>query len=397
MFVKKHIALVWELGGGLGHLARLQTLAKPLLKMGHKVTVVSRNIQSAQKVFQQSEIQILQAPLWNNQWPKNYHAISNAEILLLIGYGDTVKLNARIMEWQTLFAQLAPDLIIADYAPTALSAAKISATPTIAMGNGFEIPHKTVPVASLQPWTNIPQTKLVALEQQVLNNINPLLVAKGCAPVGEFYEMFRGDANLLCTLRELDHFAGKHDLAYQGVDDQGITGDLPKWPNASGSKVFLYLPASHFQLVLVVQAIRKLKLPSIFYIRNLSEAAKKLMQSSHIVVTDTPVNLPEMSKQADLVISHGGHGTTASTLLAGSRLLTLPTNLEQRLLSYRLSQQGLVTSSLNTKAFRAEVAISIGLGNAVVAENAKKFAEIYHAKKDTHTNESTMEIVEKHL
>jgi len=394
---KRHIILVWELGGGLGHLARLQTLALPLLDLGHKVTVVSRNIENARKVFTDPDLDIRQAPLWHNQWPKNHQAISNAEILLLIGYADPNKLRNVLSQWLTLFSDLDPDLIIADYAPTALCAAKISAVPAISMGNGFEIPHKDVPVPSLQPWVKIPRTKLVSCEQRVLTNINSIFADQACRPIDAFYQLFRGDDNLLCTLKELDHFGGKHDITYRGVDEQGITGDLPDWPNSTGAKIFVYLPASHFQLVVLTQAVRKLKLPSIFYIRNLPARAKELMEGEHLTVTDTPVNLPKIAAQADLVISHGGHGTSATALLAGSRLLTLPTNLEQRLLSYRLAQQGLITTSLNNRTFKAEIAINVALGNPLVSENAGRFAEAYRARTTKDASAELMGVVSEYL
>ncbi len=44
------------------------------------------------------------------------------------------------------------------------------------------------------------------------------------------------------------------------------------------------------------------------------------------------------------MICHGGVGLSASTLLAGRSLLTLPLHLEQSLLSYRLARRGLAVS-----------------------------------------------------
>jgi len=392
-----HIVLVWELGGGFGHLARVQALVEPLLIDNHKITVVSRNLDSAHKVFSNPVITLIQAPLWNNRWPKNHTAISNAEILLLLGYGERQKFRFVLAAWQTLFQQLKPDLVIADYAPTAICAAKISSIPAIAMGNGFEIPPRGNPVASLQPWANIPPKLLLSLEQKVLGVVNEAFTDAGCNLIESYYELFRGDDNLLCTLQELDHFGDIHDLTYHGIYSKGISGDVPDWPEGQGAKIFLYLPASHPRLVQLVQAIRKLKLSAIFYIRGLPARARELMQCDQILVAEKPVNLPVLSTQADLVVSHGGHGTSASTLLAGSRLLTLPTNLEQRLLSYQLSQQGLVTTWLNDKAFNAEIALSIALGTPTVAEKVSKFADKYQRQTPEDVIAGLLQIVTKNL
>ena len=50
--------------------------------------------------------------------------------------------------------------------------------------------------------------------------------------------------------------------------------------------------------------------------------------------------LSQVLPQADLVVCHGGHQTSALALLAGKPLLFLPTQLEQFLIMRRVVRQG---------------------------------------------------------
>ena len=45
------ILFVWELGGGLGHMMQMAALARALVKRGHRVYVVLREVAEAAAVF----------------------------------------------------------------------------------------------------------------------------------------------------------------------------------------------------------------------------------------------------------------------------------------------------------------------------------------------------------
>ena len=56
------VLLAWEVGGGLGHLINLLPLARGLSGRGHRVVAVLRDLSKVEHVFQNIDIEILQAP-----------------------------------------------------------------------------------------------------------------------------------------------------------------------------------------------------------------------------------------------------------------------------------------------------------------------------------------------
>ncbi|MBV1876615.1 MAG: hypothetical protein KUG79_03120 [Pseudomonadales bacterium] len=379
-----HIALAWEIGGGFGHIARLQALARRLLSEGHKVSVYSIDLATASKLLGDLELPIYQAPRLGGVWPPGRLAASHAEILGLMGYLDYHRLRGCILAWQHLFELTTPDLLVADYSPTALIAARICQLPSLAIGDSFEIPPDHQPLPSIQPWSNMGDAALRAKEQPVLDNLNHILREFKQPPVKHLYQVFRGDNSLLFTLPELDHFGHRNDLQYHGVYEAGLSSQIPEWPVGKGPKLFIYMPAQHKQLPPLVNAIRKFNFPTVLHIRNLPAKAKKMINSGCCKVYDLPVNLPLAAKKAELVITHGGHGTCAASLMAGTKMLTLPTNLEQQLLAFRLSEAGLVTSWMGKNTFNPELALKIALETEGIQQAVSNLSAKYeHLNADS--------------
>jgi UDP:flavonoid glycosyltransferase YjiC (YdhE family) len=318
-----------------------------------------------------------QAPRLNGKWPKGHLAISHAEILGLRGYLDYHRLKGCLLAWRALFEALSPDLLVADYAPTAIIAAKLSQLPSVAIGDGFVIPPDRDPLPSLQPWRNIPQAVLRSSENAVRDSLNILLREFEQPPIARLAQVFQGDTNLLCTLPELDHFGERRNLSYQGVHETTVSNQIPQWPKGSGAKLFVYLPAQHKQLAPLVNAIRKSGFPTVLYIKDLPAEAKTLINGGCCRLYEQPVHLGTALQNADLVITHGGHGTCAASLLAGTKMLTLPTSLEQHLLAYRLSQAGLLTSWASAKEFNPDLAIQTALKTTRVKKAVSRFSIKY--------------------
>ena len=63
--LKKHIVFVWELGGGLGHIAGFSPLAKALLDAGYQLSVVAQNVSSAAEILGELKLKIYQAPIFH--------------------------------------------------------------------------------------------------------------------------------------------------------------------------------------------------------------------------------------------------------------------------------------------------------------------------------------------
>ena len=73
------------------------------------------------------------------------------------------------------------------------------------------------------------------------------------------------------------------------------------------------------------------------------------MSTATLAVTTEPVDLTRAARDASLVICHAGHGTVCETLLAGTPLLLLPRQAEQRWLCDRVVATGAARMLIATK------------------------------------------------
>jgi hypothetical protein len=119
----------WEIGEGLGHITSFLPLALELRQRGHDVITALRELPRAENIGRHG-FAMLQAPLWQGT-PLNppRPPMSYAELLFFFGYLDASRSTAMIKAWTGLMSLIAPDLIIANHAPTALIAARVLGIP----------------------------------------------------------------------------------------------------------------------------------------------------------------------------------------------------------------------------------------------------------------------------
>ena len=84
--------------------------------------------------------------------------------------------------WRSLFDAIAPDLLLADHAPTALLAARGRPGLRRALiGSGFFQPPAQQPLPSLREWERVPAQRLAQSETRVLDTCNAVLAASAKA------------------------------------------------------------------------------------------------------------------------------------------------------------------------------------------------------------------------
>jgi len=141
----KKVLFTWELGGNLGHISQLLSLAERLNTQGYRISVAIPDLAAIPSNTSQ-KVAIFQAPRWSAKtigMPEN--SISYAEILAHAGYLSVAGITALLRGWQSLFSALRPDLIVAESSPSALLAARSLEIPAVELGNGFAIPPNKHP------------------------------------------------------------------------------------------------------------------------------------------------------------------------------------------------------------------------------------------------------------
>lgn len=331
----KRILAAWELGGGYGHVGRLCPVTERLAAMGHGVTYALANPAALRSIMGETGHRVLVAPNHSAVGVEGLLPASFPELLLGCGYASTQILTAMIAAWLDIIADVRPDLIVTDFAPTALLAARIAGVPSANLGCGWSTPPPITPMPSLRPWDDVPADRLAASEGRVLGTINAALVSFGTLPLRDFADLFRGCTTFVCTFPELDHYENRGAADYYGPIYLSSAGVEPEWPAAAGPRIFAYVNAGHAPFHGLLTALGSLGAPTVLHARNASIG----QNAPNIRLMAQPIRLAEALASCDLVITQGINTITAA-LLAGRPVISLPEHLEQTATAARIIRQG---------------------------------------------------------
>lgn len=336
---RKLVVFCWELGSGLGHLGPIHPVVQSLEKRGYDVTVVSRDIDSAQAIFGHDLTSIYRAPKGmvekgeRIETPLNY-----AHILHNSGWASQRQLGDLVASWRDLFARLEPSLVICDHSPTARLAAHTLSLPAATFGTGFCCPPATSPLPNFR--SAVPGDGSEAtVESRLLNQMNCVLNGYGKATFGALADLLHRDTHhFLTTFRELDHYPQRPLPTYWGAWSLP-QGTQPQWPKLDGKfravaylKPFPYL--AELLSVLVYQGVSLL-----VYCPGVSaETRDRLSSRQQIVFADQPIKLDMALAESDFAVFNAGHGSTVTALLAGKPVLQVPLNMEQTMTSQRVCE-----------------------------------------------------------
>ena len=337
-----HIHLCWELGGGLGHAGRLKMLAQALLERGHRVSMSLRDLVQTHRVLADLDVPVYQAPVWLHQAMGVPPAqASLAEILFMCGYLDPGALRGMVRGWRTLFDQLRPELVVADYAPTAILAARSLGLPSASVGIGFYSPPPGRALPPLRDWEAIPAARLQGAEARLLQTANTILEEHRAPPLQWGAELLLGDQQLLCTWPELDHYGRQPDgQRWLGPSFLPQTGEKPQWPAGEGPKVFAYLKSAHPDHEPLLKALVAEGCRVLCYLPEIAAGRPPPVTSPLLHYAKAPVSLQEAYREAALCICHAGEATLVQALLAGVPVLLLPMQAEQFLMSRQVDHTG---------------------------------------------------------
>ncbi|HMM76801.1 MAG TPA: hypothetical protein PJ986_13900 [Gammaproteobacteria bacterium] len=333
-----HVVFAWELGGGLGHLVRYRRLIARLCASGHRISFIAREAARAAQVFAAWPVAVAAAP-WDETPPAARVKSPNsvAEVLLNSGFADPAQLRTRLAAWCGLLRERAPDLVIADYAPTAVLATRVLGLRAIAAGNGFCLPPPLSPLPPLRYWLAADRAALAASEARLLAQLDAALRACGGRPAGSVADVLLGDDQFVQSFAEFDHVYERPGADYLGAWPSAGFGIAPVWPPGLGPRVFGYLePTVLLSEVLAAAAALGVRL--CLYAPGVTPAMRALAPTA--VWMPEPVDLAQAAVQADAYLSNANLNSMMAFLLAGKPQLVLPYTLEKYLVGRRLEMLG---------------------------------------------------------
>lgn len=378
-----HLLLTWELGSGYGHIMGFIPLIEALIPLGVSLSIIARNTVVAGQLLADYPVTIYPSPIFIGDQDRLRSAtLSYSDIIYDLGFGDVDELTHTAQAWQNLFALINPDMIIADHSPTAILAARCKRIPSVTFGTGFFIPplHQSLPL--FQRLADDMNNKVRNKEQQVLHNINTILETHGQQSIDFVSNLFADSLNLLCTLHETDHYGAYRDpemneyIGGRFCISQGVT---QFYPDGKGKRIFGYLKETAPGFEQIIASLIVLTHHSIVHVPKPSAALReRLADVEHIQLSAQPVRVDCLLDKTDLIICHAGHGLVSAGLLSGTRMLLIPSQLEQSLLTQRLAGQRLV-AAINPAQPNVDYikAIEFALTSSELAQQIEHYVERY--------------------
>jgi len=141
---------------------------------------------------------------------------SFAKILNNSGYCHTENIVGMVTAWKNIFSLVKPDLIIFDYSPTAMLAAREYPVKKMQIGSGFFCPPNTRPLMGLNTLQGDYQDlkELASFEDRILKNINHALAQLAMKPLVQLGDIHTIETRLLFGFQELEYYPDRKDATY---------------------------------------------------------------------------------------------------------------------------------------------------------------------------------------
>jgi UDP:flavonoid glycosyltransferase YjiC (YdhE family) len=314
--------MAWELGGNLGHVAPLLTVARALRGRGHKVVFALRDLSNADLIAR-SGFAFLAAPEVRRKRPPLTYG-SFAEMLAGEAFPSAKAAFVGALAWRSIFRAVRPDVLLADHAPTALLAARGQGMRTVLCGVPFSIPPAGRPL----PRFSKQARGAAEREAKLLARLNGVLAVLRGPALETASALYGADAVAVKWLPELDFFGPRPRSHYAGPVLSDAGDAEPAWPNTGGPKLLVYLrPGSHLPGLL--EAMKRSDASVVGYIPG----------DTSLNLSETPLKMSALLPQCDALVCHGGN-LSAAAVLHGKPLLLYPVYVEQRRTAERAREVG---------------------------------------------------------
>ncbi|MCY7270617.1 MAG: glycosyl transferase-like UDP-glucuronosyltransferase [Sphingomonas bacterium] len=328
------VLIGWELGANRGHAVRLAELGTSLRGAGHEVAFAVQRI-DALSAGEAGGSAVWQAPvsprmLVSGARRAEVPATGMADIIARLGMDERGIVAAMVGGWRNLFGAIRPDLVIAEYAPFLLLAAR-GTLPSIAVGTGFGRPPATM--------AQLPQ--LVdgtgAVDQNaLLEAINEGLGMVGTVPLAALPLVFEADRALAVTYAELDPYAGERCE----VLARPVPTDFAARAGA-GEEIFVYCPEGMSAEAPLWRGLAASGLPVRIHPPRASDALRRALSDFGFAVEAEPIAFTAIAERSRLVVSHGGHGLVCAAMTAGLPQVVCHHDLEKYLIGQAVTRAGL--------------------------------------------------------
>jgi UDP:flavonoid glycosyltransferase YjiC (YdhE family) len=341
----KTVLVAWELGGGLGHVMRASALATSLMREGARVVVALADLADCARVTWPGEVVLIAAPRPHRRPQGFANASSYGELLYGAGYHDLNQLTGLVTAWGNLIELSGADLLVADHAPSAQLAAKMTGVPMARIGSGFFAPPPGAVTPIYRKWESVDAARAEATERHVLEITNLVGAGAGVKRFCNLSEALAPDLDLVASWPELDCYADLRpagSVLYVGNEYVSAGASQLQWPLPSKgdrARVFAYLKGAYPAISRVLKILGG-EFETVAYVSGLNSEQRRHLAGDGLCLTDGPISFERAAVEADALVCHGGAGTAPWFLAAGKPVLLLPYSAEQLVNARQIEQTG---------------------------------------------------------
>lgn len=370
------IALAWELGLSIGHATALARLGVRLRERGHAVGLFLRDLEPLRYLPEARAMEVVQAPRPSMEGLWGGPPLSYAEILKGCGYATPDSTRELLVRWRELLGAWKPDLVVCDFAPTALLAARTLGLKRATYGNGFFTPPRLTPLPQFRIDRPPDPARLAQLDASVLAHVNHALGACGAQPLERLAQQFECDEDFLCTFPELDHYGGRPVTGWWGPRMSVEAGKAVDWPAGPGQRVLVYVQPQLAMLDDLLNTLRARGCSVVAFVPALDAARRAAHAGPRVKLPEGLARLDRLLPECDLLACHGGD-IASGAIASGIPQLVFPLHYEQHLTSVRIEQLGAGLAMRSA----APVAPFVDrlLGDASFGQRARAFKSRYPA------------------
>ena len=333
------VLCAWELGSGLGHIQRLIPIALELRAAGHEVVMALRDT-AFMDTARAAGFEVIPAPLLRGRREPNPSPMSLTDVLLNLGYDDVRGLHGALQAWRSTLRLVGCGVVMADYAPMALVAARMEGIPRVTVGSGFALPPEGSPIPALRPWIAVDAQVLQSLDDRLVERMRQASGSEARSP-RTARDFFAAEAHLLCTFPELDPFGAREGVEYLGPPGRAERGVVASWNDPDRTHVLAYLKPAAPRVDAVLAALSRLDAEVIVALPGIEPTRAEALSRGNLRVFAQPLDVPPLMAGAQLAVFHAGPGFAAHALVAGVPMALLPLQLEQFLVARRVEQAGI--------------------------------------------------------
>lgn len=356
----RKIALIaWELGAGRGHLEHLRPVVAALLRDGWGLVAAVRDVRRATPIFglidhavRHQSLVIGQAPIFAHKLATPFSPPGSiAEILANSGFADASRLQPVVAAWEHLIDLVRPDLLLADFAPSAVIAAR-ARMPVIMTGNGWSIPPRGRSTALLP---------IAIADERAAANAEQRILEAAANSSGAHWRpndlsvLLRGDVRFIYTASLLDpYFQSRHDALSCPPNLKIFRSSGQVGPG------LVYLPGYDAVIERVLEALAIDGRPVSAYLGGQQPRA-----SDNVTVLAEPIDFATQLADARFFLHHGGLGVANWCLAHRIPQTVIPRDLEKALIGQALS------------AKRAGIYVPYGSTNGTIASAISRTSTLH--------------------